>query len=156
MSATRWTTLLAVAIVMAALTWLGAWTFVRNGGNVPEVGWLVLPVELLIAAVVFVLGWTVRQYQHGRRPNLNPLRAARTAVLAKAACYTGALLLGWYGGQGLYLVSDLVVPGNGRRAVAAGLAALGALLMAVVGLVVERFCRIPPPTDGAELGGSVS
>ncbi len=154
MSATRWTTLLALAVVVAVLTWSGSWTLVRHDGKVPEVGWLVLPVELLIAAVVFVLGWSVRQYQRGRRPDLKPLRAVRTAVLAKAACYTGALLLGWYGGQGLYLVSDLVVPGNGRRAVAAGLAALGALVMAVVGLVVERFCRIPPPTDGAEVGAA--
>ncbi|MDR3068806.1 MAG: DUF3180 domain-containing protein, partial [Cellulomonas sp.] len=145
-----------VAVVMTALTWLGVWALVRYDGRVPDVSWLVLAVELLIAAVVFTLGWTVRQYQHGRRPDLSPLRAARTAMLAKAACYTGALLLGWYGGQGLYLVNDLVVPGNGRRAVAAGLAALGALVLAVVGLVVERFCRIPPPEDGAELGGSVS
>ncbi|MCL2092012.1 MAG: DUF3180 domain-containing protein [Micrococcales bacterium] len=155
MSATRWATLLAVAVVVAALTWLGAWTLVRHDGQLPEVGWLVLAVELLIAAVVLALGWTVRQYQHGRRPDLNPLRAVRTAMLAKAACYTGALLLGWYGGQGVYLVSDLVVPGNGRRAVAAGLAAVGAVVLAVVGLVVERFCRVPP-SDGAELGGSVS
>ena len=156
MSATRWTTLVAIAAGVAALTWFGARALVHHGGQVPEVGWLVLVVELLIAAVVFALGWTVRQYQHGRRPDLDPVRAARTAMLAKAACYTGALLLGWYGGQGLFLVSDLVVPGNGWRAVAAGLAAVGALALAVVGLVVERFCRIPPPPDGAELGSSAS
>ena len=156
MTATRWTTLVAIALVVAALTWLGARTLVHHGGQVPEVGWLVVAVELLIAAVVFALGWTVRQYQRGRRPDLDPVRAARTAMLAKAAAYTGALLLGWYAGQGVFLVGDRVVPGNGRRALEAGLAAVGAVVLAVVGLVAERFCRIPPPTDGAELGRSVS
>ncbi|MCL2468076.1 MAG: DUF3180 domain-containing protein [Micrococcales bacterium] len=133
---------------MALATWAGAWALVRHGGQVDETSWLVVGVELLIAAVVFALGWTVRQYQHGRRPNLDPVRAARTAALAKAASYTGALLLGWYGGQGLYLVTDLVVPGNGRRAVVAALAGAAAIVLAVVGLVVERYCRITPPSDG--------
>ena len=112
--------------------------------------WLVVVVELLIAAVVFSMGWAVRQFLHGKRPTLDPIRAARTAVLAKASCYTGALLAGWYGGQVLALVSDLDVPGNGGRAAAAGVAAAGAVVLAVVGLVVEWFCRVPPPGEGAD------
>ena len=96
------------------------------------------------------MGWAVRQFLRGKRPQLDPIRAARTAVLAKASCYTGALLAGWYGGQVLALVSDLDVPGNGSRAVAAGVATAGAVVLAVVGLVVEWFCRVPPPEDGAE------
>jgi len=156
MAATRWTTLVAVALVLAILTWLGMRTLVQHGGTAPETSWLALGVELLIAAVVFTLGWAVRQYQRGKRPDLDPVRAARTAMLAKAAAYTGALLLGWYGGLGLYLVNDLVVPGNGRRALMAGLAAGGAVVLAVIGLVVERFCRVPPPAERSELGGSVS
>lgn len=150
MAATRWRTLLAVALVGAAVTWYLLRVLVGHGGMVPSVGWLVLPVELIIAMVVLRLGWSVRQYLHGNRPDLDPVRAARTAVLAKAACYTGALLLGFYGGTVLALVTDLSVPGNGGRAGAAGLAAAGALVMAVVGLVVERFCRIPPPSDGQQ------
>ena len=56
-----------------------------------------------IAQEVFVLGWHVRQYLQGKRPDLDALRAARTVVLAKASCYTGALLAGWYGGHVLAL-----------------------------------------------------
>ena len=130
MSPTRWTTLVAISAFVAAFTCVGAWVVVRRGGQVSETSWLVVGVELLIAAVVLALGWTVRQYQHGRRPDLDPVRAARIAALAKAACYTGALLLGWYGGQCAYLALDLVVPGNGRRAIAAGLAGLAAVVLA--------------------------
>jgi hypothetical protein len=121
-----------------------------RGGLLPSVPWLVVVVELLIAAVVFSMGWAVRQFLHGKRPTLDPIRAARTAVLAKASCYTGALLAGWYGGQVLALVTDLDVPGNGGRAAAAGVAAAGAVVLAVVGLVVEWFCRVPPPEEGAD------
>ncbi len=154
MTATRWQTLLLVALGAAAATWALMRVLVERGGTAPEVPWLVVGVEVLIAAVVLVMGWTVRQYQQGRRPSLDPLRAARTAVLAKASCYTGALLLGWYGGQGLSLLTDADVPGNGERAAAAGVAALGALVMVVVGLVVERMCRIPPPDAEEEARGA--
>ncbi|QGQ20370.1 DUF3180 family protein [Cellulomonas sp. JZ18] len=151
MSATRRRTLVLLAAAVTAVTWwVMRMTVARGAATPPEVPWLVVAVELVIAGVVLALGWSVRQYQQGRRPTLNPLRAARTAVLAKASCYTGALLVGWYGGQALSLLTDADVPGNPTRAAAAGVAALGALVLAVVGLVVEHFCRIPPPDADAE------
>ncbi|UJP40907.1 DUF3180 domain-containing protein [Cellulomonas palmilytica] len=147
MRRTRWQTLVVVAAAVAALTWLG-WRLVADrGGLPPQVPWLVAAVEVLIAGVVFSMGWAVRQFLRGKRPGLDPIRAARTAVLAKASCYTGALLSGWYGGQTIVLVTDLATHGNGGRAVAAGVATLGALVLAAVGLVVEWFCRVPPPED---------
>ncbi|WP_136518434.1 MULTISPECIES: DUF3180 domain-containing protein [Cellulomonas] len=151
MTATRRRTLVLLAAAATAVTWsIMRVTVGRGASQPPEVPWLVVAVELVIAGVVLALGWAVRQYQQGKRPTLNPLRAARTAVLAKASCYTGALLVGWYGGQALSLLTDSDVPGNPARAAAAGLAALGALVLAVVGLVVEHFCRIPPPDAEAE------
>ncbi len=146
MRATSVRTLLLVAAGATAVTWwLMRLLAGRGATSPPDVPWLVVAVELVIAAVVLALGWEVRQFQRDRRPMLNPLRAARTAVLAKAACYTGALLTGWYGGQALSLLSDSHVPGNGARAAAAGVAVLGAIALAVAGLVVEHWCRIPPP-----------
>lgn len=150
MHRTRWQTLLLVAVAGAAVTWIVLRAVAGRGGLLPSVPGLVVAVELLIAAVVFSMGWAVRQFLRGKRPTLDPIRAARTAVLAKASCYTGALLAGWYGGQVLALVSDLGVPGNRGRAVAAGVAAGGAVVLAVVGLVVEWFCRVPPPEEGTE------
>ena len=150
MHRTRWQTLLLIAVTGSAVTWIVLRALADRGGLPPSVPPLVVAVELLIAAVVFSLGWQVRQFLRGKRPLLDPIRAARTAVLAKASCYTGALLAGWYTGQVLVLVGDLDVPGNGGRAAAAGIAAGGAVVLAVVGLVVEWFCRVPPPESGAE------
>jgi len=147
MQRTRWQTLVVVAVGVAALTWIGFRVVADRGGLPPSVPWLVVAVEVLIAAVVLAMGWAVRQFLRGRRPDLDPIRAARTAVLAKASCYTGALLAGWYGGQTIVLVADLATPGNGGRAVAAGIATGGALVLAGVGLLVEWFCRVPPPSD---------
>ncbi|MDQ0424764.1 MULTISPECIES: DUF3180 domain-containing protein [Cellulomonas] len=150
MSATRRGTLVLLATGVAAVTWWAMRMLVgRGAATPPEVPWLVIAVELVIAGVVLSMGWAVRQFQQGRRPDLNPLRAARTVVLAKAACYTGALLTGWYGGQALSLLTDADVPGNPARAGAAGLAVLGAVALAVAGLVVEHWCRIPPPDADA-------
>ncbi|MBO3085045.1 DUF3180 domain-containing protein [Cellulomonas fengjieae] len=156
MQRTRWQTLLLVTVVAAAVTWILLRAIAGRGGLPPSVPPLVVVVELLIAAVVFGLGWTVRQFLRGKRPLLDPIRAARTVVLAKASCYTGALLAGWYGGQVLVLVGELDVPGNGGRAVAAGVATGGAVVLAVVGLVVEWFCRVPPPEAGEQSAGEHS
>ena len=150
MHRTRWQTLLLVTATVAAVTWIVLRAIAGRGGMLPSVPPLVVTVELLIAGVVFSMGWAVRQFLRGKRPLLNPIRAARTAVLAKASCYTGSLLAGWYGGQVLALVGDLSVPGNGSRAIAAGIAAAGALVLAGVGLLVEWFCRVPPPEAGSE------
>jgi hypothetical protein len=149
MARTRWQTLLLVAVAIAAVVWIVLDALSRRGNQPPTVPWLVAAVEVVIGAVVLAMGWQVRQYLKGKRPALNPIRAARTAVLAKAACYTGAVLTGWYGGQVLLFVSNLDQPGNGGRAGAAGVATGGALVLAAVGLIVEWFCRVPPPEEDA-------
>ncbi|UZN04014.1 DUF3180 domain-containing protein [Cellulomonas sp. S1-8] len=146
MSATRRRTLVLLAAGVAAVTWWAMrLTVGRGAATPPDIPWLVVAVELVIAGVVLSMGWAVRQYQRGKRPTLDPVRAARTAVLAKASCYTGALLTGWYGGQALSLLTDADVPGSTTLAAAAGVAVLGAVVLAVVGLVVEHWCRVPPP-----------
>ena len=146
MGRTRWQTLVVVAVLVGALAVVLTVQASRRGSGMPQVPWLVVAVELLLAALVFMMGWAVRQFLRGKRPDLSPIRAARTAVLAKACCYTGAPLAGWYGGQALgHLIDSL--PGSGMRAAAAAAAAGGAVVMAVVGLVVEAFCQVPPPQD---------
>lgn len=148
MRPTAWSTLLVVAGVTMAVTWTVLRMVEGSGYTLPEVPLLVSGVLVAIAAVVLWLGLTVRQFLRGKRPDLSGLRAARTAVLAKASCYTGALLVGWYGAQVLLVLGDLAIEARRDRAIAAGVATLCSLLLAVVGLVVERFCRLPPPEDG--------
>ncbi|WP_448631789.1 DUF3180 domain-containing protein [Cellulomonas soli] len=147
MHRTRWQTLLFLALAVAVSTWVVLRAAVGRGAALPTVPWLVVAVELVIAAVVLSMGWAVRQFLRGRRPSLNPIRAARTAVLAKASCYTGALLAGWYGGQVLAVLRESGGSQQLERAASAGAATVGALVLAAVGLVVEWFCQIPPPED---------
>ncbi|WP_233549653.1 DUF3180 domain-containing protein [Cellulomonas rhizosphaerae] len=155
-SRTHWRHLLAIALGIGAITWWLLTSIRDRGATLPDVSWLVGPVELLIAGVVLSMGWAVRQFLRGKRPTLDPIRAARTAVLAKAAAYTGALLVGWYGGQLVIWLGELDLPAGGERAWASGAAAAGALALAIVGLVVEGFCRIPPAEPKTEVGPSAT
>ncbi|WP_263120872.1 DUF3180 domain-containing protein [Cellulomonas sp. RIT-PI-Y] len=150
MQRTRIGSLLLVAALTAAAAWAVIRALFSQGVLLPAVPWVTGGVLVFIAAIVFWLGWTVRQYLHGDRPGLDPLRAARTAVLAKACCYAGALLAGWYLAQVLHALTELTGEVLADRAWSAGLAVLGAVVLAAAGLLVEWFCRIPPPDDPEE------
>lgn len=147
MERTRVRTLVLLAVGATALGWLVVRVLGSQGVVLPAVPWAMVGVLVLIAAVVLGMGWSVRQYLRGKHPTLDPLRAARTAVLAKASCYTGALLAGWYAAQVVDVLGDLGIESQRDRALSAGLAVLGAVVLAAVGLLVEWFCRIPPPED---------
>lgn len=138
---------IAVAAVTAAVASVVLRGVESRGGSllaVPVLAWLVI---LAIAGVVCVLGWNVRQYAVGRRPRIDLLLAARTVVLATASAYTGALLTGWYAAQVLVTLGDWEVSSRREVAVTAGVAALAAIALLVVGLVVERWCEVTPRDD---------
>jgi len=148
MSATRWPSLALAALGAGVLGWVVWRAVLGQGGSPPEVPWSVTAVLVLIAGIVLWLGLAVRAYQRGDKPDLDPIGAARTAALAKAASFAGSLLTGWYGAQVLVLLADLANEPMRRGALSAGAATLAAVVLAVVGMIVERFCRLPPPEDG--------
>lgn len=152
MSRTPWRRLLLVAAVSTAFTAAALRMAESRGASLLPVPLLSSAVVLLIAAVVASLGWTVRQYTRGRRPGLDPLFAARSVVLATASAYTGALLSGWYAGQVLLVLGDLEIAVRRDVAISAGAALICTVALAVVGLVVERWCEVPPP-DADSPGG---
>ncbi len=119
-----------------------------RGIYLPAVAWVEDVAILVLAAGIFWAGWAVRAYQRGDRPDLDPLRAARTFVLAKAGALTGALLAGRYLATVLVVLGQLEIEARRDQAVAAGIGALCAVVLAVVGLVVEKFCELPPTDDG--------
>jgi MFS family permease len=149
MQRTKVTTLLLVTVATTLIGWLVVMGLERRGVYLPHVPWIVDVALVGLAGGVFWAGWAVRSYLKGRRPSLDPLRAARTLVLAKAAALTGSLLAGWYLAQVVVMLGDLAIEARRDRAIAAGVAALCAVALAVVGLIVETFCRIPP-TDSEE------
>lgn len=158
MRRTPWPRVVGVAAV-ATLVALGGLRLAETRGAT------LLPVPLLsslvvgvIAVVVLVLGWNVRQYARGRRPGFDPLVAARTVVLATASAYTGALLTGWYGAHALVVLGDLDIPARRDVALSTLPALVCTVALAVVGLVVERWCEVrggdDETGDGAATGSA--
>lgn len=152
-----------VAVLVALLTGAAAWVLLDlwtgSGGTRPPLSWPTAVGTLVLAAAVLAAGWPVRSWQrdrararsagNGPRPPgrpLDPLVAARTAVLAKAAAYGGAVLVGWFAGQALVLLPDLV-GARKRDLLIALLATLAAVLLVVAGFVVQHWCRVPPDDD---------
>ncbi|WP_166970394.1 DUF3180 domain-containing protein [Brevibacterium atlanticum] len=113
--------------------------------------WFAIIGMLVLAAVLLVLGWPIKKWNDGdRTKEIDPLQAARVAVMAKASALTGAGLAGWYlGNAGYYFLS---APGI-RNDLAAGMlvAMISAAALMIVGIIVEGFCEIPPQDPpGAE------
>lgn len=138
----------AVALVVGALSWMG-WTLFLNAGRLlPRPTWLSAILVLLMAALVLSAGLPVRRFLRGQAVHtLNPIRAARTLVLAQAAALTGAAYLGWNAGQLVCAVSDLALDHNRALVWPLSVTSAAALVLAVAGLVTQRMCRIPKPPD---------
>ncbi|GAA2905549.1 hypothetical protein JOD62_000949 [Microbacterium keratanolyticum] len=115
-----------------------------------------LPLLLaLLAVAVLALGWTVRRsIRSPEHPRMNPFRALRIAVLARASSLVGALLLGFAAGALAYISTRPVGPPIGS--VLALTATLGAALVLVIAaLVAEHFCTLPTDSDGPDSPGAL-
>ncbi|WP_130177307.1 DUF3180 domain-containing protein [Cryobacterium sp. SO1] len=113
-----------------------------------------LPLALvLIAVILVVLAWPIRQATRGRATKrVDPFRAMRVALLAKASSLSGALLLGVGLGIVVFILTRSVVPAVTSLWLAIGMA-LGAVILLVGGLVAEHFCTLPPDDHDNDNGG---
>ena len=126
-----------------------------RGAVVPLAGWLSGVVLLLLAAVLLTLGLPLRRYlkeceERQQHPSLAPRRhhidlptAYRTIQLARAAAYTGTLCGGMFLGQTAYLLGS----GTGdllSAIVPTAFAGLSGVVLAVIGVIVERWGTLPP------------
>lgn len=137
--------LVAVTAVLAFLGWIATELTSRASLALPVLPLSSLATMGLIVVVCLILGFKVRKWRDGNRDKiLDPLMAARTVVLAQACAYAGAVLLGWHVGilldqlSTIFLREDLGVIWQVLALMGGG------ILMLVVGIVVERFCKIPP------------
>ena len=148
MTGSRPKVLVVAALVAAVLGFAVAQSFEARGGQPLPVPWTALVLLLAMAVSVLVVAWPVRRWNRGDRSRpLDPLRAARAAVLAKAASHAGAALIGWFAGQGLAVVGDLTIEPRRDRFTVALVAVLLAAAVTVSGLVAERWCRRRPDPD---------
>lgn len=120
----------------------------RSGDLVPQPPVLAGVLLVVMAAAVLWFARPVRQYLRGKATrSLDPLRAARTVVLAQAAALTGAAAAGWYAGQLGVVLTALSLVANQSRVLPLALLVLAAVVLAVAGMVAQRWCRIEPGED---------
>ncbi|MGL4173015.1 MAG: DUF3180 domain-containing protein [Actinomycetota bacterium] len=151
MRPTRTAPLIALALTVAALGWalLSGWS--GSGRELPPASWATPVVLVALAGAVIIAAWPVRRWQRGDRDHIfDPLRAARTVVLAKAAQCTGSLLSGWYTAQILALLSTITVDARRSLAIRIAVSLVAALVVWVAGWLVERWCRITGDGDARD------
>jgi cation transporter-like permease len=153
-----WKSILLVFVGAGALTWLAAVLGSRTGFDPVSVPWTTAVVCVVVSVVVLWLAWGVRQYVAGKRPDLDPIKAARTVVLAQASAYTGAMLAGGFVGYAIAMAAYWDHEPRREVVVAAGIAAVGALVLMGAGWLGERWCKVDPEdSDGpAAPGGTLA
>jgi hypothetical protein len=140
------------AVCVAVVAWVVLGELDGAGRTFP-LSWTA-PVALVVLAVLVLGGgWPVRQWTRGVRDRpLDPLRAARVLGLARAAGVTGAVLAGAYAGLAGVLAPTFDIEPRRLRLVLAVAAVAGGALLSAAGVVVERWCQLPPSDDDARPG----
>nr|WP_276612194.1 DUF3180 domain-containing protein [Kineococcus vitellinus] len=142
-----------MGFLAAVLTWSGLRIWIARGHGEPELVWRTTLTIGLLAVAVFGVGWPVRQWVAGDRSRrIDALRAARTAALAKAASVAGALLTGLFTGVVVHYLPTLDIAARRTQALVGAADVVASVLLLAAGLLVERYCRVPPDEDdpGAE------
>ena len=113
-----------------------------------------LPILLvLLGVIVVVLAIPIRRATHGSGGvKVNPFRAVRVAMLAKASSIVGAVLGGMGGGLWIFLATRPVTPSLGSLGTVIATTVCGAVLV-VAGLVAEHLCMIRKDDDDEQPGG---
>ncbi|NHI16225.1 DUF3180 family protein [Microbacterium excoecariae] len=112
---------------------------------------VMLPILLvLLGAACVGFAWSVRRaVTSPKAPRVDPFRAVRIAVLAKASSMVGALVAGAAAGLILFLLTRPVVPGIGSMASVIATAIGGAVLV-VLAVIAEYLCTLPKDPDDRE------
>ena len=141
-------TLLLVAAATGIIGFVVFTVITRTGELVPRPSLLSGVLLVAMGGLVLWLARPVRRYLQGRATtSLDPLRAARTVVLAQAAALTGSAAAGWYLGQLVVVVTDLSLDANKGRLLPLGALVVAGVALAAAGLVAQRWCRIDPPDE---------
>jgi hypothetical protein len=113
-----------------------------------------LPILLLLlGAIVVVLAIPVYRAHRGHGARINPFRALRIAMLAKASSIVGAAVGGFGVGLVVFLGTRAAVPSLGSMGPVIATAVCGAILV-VAGLVAEQLCTIRKDDDDEQPGAA--
>jgi hypothetical protein len=149
--------LLLIGTILAVAGWSATVVTSRYSMATPVLPATALATMGVIVAITLILGIRVLRWRNSVKPNstakktmLDPLLAARTLVLAQACAYAGTVLLGWHVGIFLDQLRIWSLRSDQGITWLALAMAGGGLVMIVVGLLVERFCKIPPEDGDAK------
>ena len=153
MSRTRSLTLVALWVAGSAVAWAIQWALTIRGLSILVIPLTFSMVLILMGAVLLSLAWPIRQLLKSAtsKPPIDPLYAVRVLLLAKASALSGSLVGGVASGALLFGVTRPVIRAEPLWFSAAGF--VGALVLMVSGLVVEKWCTLPP--EGGSENGSV-
>ncbi len=153
----RYSWLAIMVLVAGAAGWMLNVLATRNGFPAPALHLGSLLTMAFIVVFTLALGLKVRAWRNGNRDKpLDPILAARTLILAQACAYTGALMLGWHSGIFVDQLALVSVRGFTEGIWGSLATVAGGAAMIVIGLVVERFCKLPPDDDAStkDVGGA--
>ena len=137
-------------VLVSGIVGFGYSTYaVNNGLEVPISGITLALSTALIAVVLLGLAVPIWKYKRtitkalttSKPLPVNPFYAVRVLLLSKAAAITGAMLIGWHAGV---LVKQFTAPVVVTDATTPNITALvAAVLLLIVGFVVEQICKLP-------------
>ncbi|MGH3318597.1 MAG: DUF3180 domain-containing protein [Streptosporangiaceae bacterium] len=151
MSATRISTLVAVAVSVGAIVW---YLLRLAYEDLPPLPWTMVPTLLLLGAVELMSAMNIRARVRRQRgaPPIEPLRVARMVSVAKASAYAAALFAGGFAGVLAYVLPSLDIEAFQRDAFVSGSTLGSAVLFGAAALFLEHACRVPRPPDEGERG----
>lgn len=146
MTPTRIRELIALLLGVAAVAWGALRIAQSRGAALPLLGWTAPAFIVLLAGAVLVVALALRSRRRNARL-VNPLGAARMAVLGKASAHVGPVVGGIYLGYLALLVSRLDVADWRSRAVVSAVALLACVALSAAGLLLERLCMVAGGED---------
>ncbi|MFG6444312.1 DUF3180 domain-containing protein [Microbacterium sp. P06] len=146
--------ILAAALAVGIVAGFVVDTALSSAGRATFSPSVSLPILLLlVGAVVLALAVPIRRATRGRATGpVNPFRALRIAVLAKASSIVGAAVGGFALGLLLFVLTRPVTPSVGSMGAAIATAICGGILIAAA-LVAEHLCTIRKDDDDEQPGG---
>ena len=119
----------------------------------PEVPWTAPIGLILVAALVGALAYATHQRIQVRRERIEPQRAVALLVLGKASALAGALVAGGYFAFALMFLARLDAAAPRDRVIRSAVAIVAGVALCIMGLLLERACKVPTePDEDADAG----